>query len=465
MNQTSPKSNDIISNIKSTLRFRVYNLNGEVFFNGTLNDTTELNPLDHVLENGNTCDFSELIFGSWIGFLHFSDWLKQRNFYVKVTNIRADLFEMIRLIPELMDRLEITSGLYYTFNTTKMLDVTYLHTSELETRYSAHGDFGLNQGEYLVAPRPLALQVYFGQDSEIDPTSRWGQKNKETYNFWIKSTYFMQQTIDLFPLQVTAIKGNLLSLISELLNKVSAAEDASHFIIPNIKFAASNQIELASKQILEIFTGVVESLEAFKKDTKKAAFQIICQSRSHIEFMSAIQNFMQHIIDLTEPGKLLEVIGPQIGNHIGTMNFTETFINFFSDCKTPNEESIEKIRDTFHILDPLSEGDWEATLEEIVQELQQIDQIVQQCVITLQMFDLQKQMIDHRLKEAHWFQTNIDQLCQQDRPVKEAAQELIDLFLKHLVTDQETQALAFFLPETNVEDSPDRADPGDVMLF
>ena len=124
------------------------------------------------------------------------------------------------------------------------------------------------------------------------------------------------------------------------------------------------------------------------------------------------------------------------------------------------------IRDAFAIMDIMSEDDWMATRVIIMDEIEHIEGLIGRCIVTLQGFDMMRQILEHRIQEmllvTELFKANgADSLLDPD--VKE---QVLGKIGAHMVTEQEKVAFEFYLPDGFARFAQtDRKEPGDVLLF
>ncbi|MGC5189022.1 hypothetical protein ACPXBB_25825, partial [Escherichia coli] len=79
------------------------------------------------------------------------------------------------------------------------------------------------------------------------------------------------------------------------------------------------------------------------------------------------------------------------------------------------------------LMDFESMDSWIGTKAAIVSELDSIDGEIGKCVLLLQGFDLARQVIEHRLREADYLVQHLPALVNQSLPWQEAKDALLQL--------------------------------------
>ena len=451
-------------------RFHVHRLeNGVVEFFGSLTDTTEFSMLDDVLTEGSVCDFGKVEFASWLGISGLITYIKARNFNLVARNLPYQFFDTIKLFKEFHSHFKIESGSIGYFSDSNLkVEYEIFNFEEIKDLFETKLNHGKVKGDKrLLYPIEFILDI-FRNKADINLKSQSLLDNQSEINFWLRYIAFVQNTIEVSSILVNTAEINMLMILDSLKAKMECGEQALKVLEPNTTYTLSVRLEGIQADIQKGYRDLFDEFEKeFGECQKSLCHFTQCISNPDITPTTVKSNLREYattIKTLRNVARICEDYGSSIGKHISSLRATHVLKSRFTTLSEIEPKQLEKVRSAFAIMDVMSEDSWEETRPLIMKEIDECELLVGKAVVTLQVFDLVRQIIEHRITEA----TSILEALNhhKDWTDESLINELKKQVSEYMVTDQEKHCFEFFLPEGFEEYGDiERKEPGDVLLF
>ena len=250
---------------------------------------------------------------------------------------------------------------------------------------------------------------------------------------------------------------------------VQGGEQALKLINPNTSYTLVKRLEASISRVTEVTDEVVAEIESFTMRTKSILARVMHEMHNPSgkdAFFKIIKEFFAAKSGVLDIASKFEECGPSIGDELTKLRVVNILKSGLTKVSDMDDEMLEEIREAFSIMDMMSEDSWPDTKVEIMKEINNIEVMVGKCIVTLQGFDLLRQILEHRYNEGLVIDEQLDDIVAGNvhwAGLKDALYEKIG---QHLVTDQEKAAYSFYLPEGFKQHGQvERHEPGDVLLF
>jgi hypothetical protein len=453
------------------LRFRVYREQGEVKFFGSLGDTTHLAMLDGVLTNGSVCDLSGMSFASWNGLATLGSYIQSKNFLVSFKALPFQIYDSLRIMKCYQEQTIESAELPCVEINKGVVHFEVINLQNL--RKSAEGT------EEWVYPRPgvlllVPLRYVFPDLLVKRSTGHLPLEVKTTRmdiaSFWLQYASFCQSTIEISICLIQAAKINVLNILNEIKAKMSAGEQALKLLDPRMSYTLVHRLDGMITEIDRDFDGLSEKIQdkfvellAKLGNLSVKALQKGCELDT---FSLTLKDYAEAITSLISIESTCEDSGSAIGGRFSSLRSTQVLKTALANVSNPSAESIAAIRDAFAIMDMMSEDDWFATRELVMAEIGLIETLIGRCVVTLQVFDMMRQILDHRIREMELVVNAFKENGGEALLSSDLKDAVLGKIGAHLVTEQEKAAFSFYLPDGFEQfGQSERKEPGDVLLF
>ncbi|MEI8026362.1 MAG: hypothetical protein WCI18_08430 [Pseudomonadota bacterium] len=293
---------------------------------------------------------------------------------------------------------------------------------------------------------------------------------KDIASFWVQYAAYCNTTIEISSVLVYAAKFNIMQILGEIKSKMASGEAALKLIDPKNSYTLVQRMDNMIKNIESSFDTLAQKVQTQHDASLKTYADLTARSTtSDIDgpgFTAAMAAYATTITEMVHVAAGCEDCGSAIGEQLGSLRATQVLKNGMSTFTNPSPEMLTAIREAFAIMDIMSEDDWTATRVIIMDEIEHIEGLIGRCIVTLQGFDMMRQILEHRIQEmmlvTELFNAHgADSLLDPD--VKE---QVLGKIGAHMVTEQEKVAFEFYLPEGFARFAQtDRKEPGDVLLF
>lgn len=454
-------------------RFICLKKNELVKISGALTDTTTFEMLVSVLVDKSICDLSGITFASWIGLDNFCNYIKKNNLNLVFIRIPNRLWKVLRFQKSILDHIEIKESEieYYSVenNEIKSSEIKTIDLTNIETTNQT--DFlNLDEKTYIHMPIQFLNSLRFEEiESERTGLSSWHQKNSEQSTFWYNILSYIESSLYLSIDLVKAAQFNIAQYQQAIGVRYESAEKASKIIDSSKKFNLAGELLKNGDKVFKICKITEDAIKENYKKCHKFLLNLERQIRDPNfleDSFKVIQEFSQTIVDLTETTKKIEQNGQDVGTLVMSIPDTREFKKMLGELSEIEDDKLESVRDAFNILDIMSEDDWELTKEEIFTELDSAEKDIESCVVTLQTFDITRQVLEHIQSEATIILEYKEDFSNPDYDWKGLRDKIFDRIKSTLVTDQEKLAFGYFFPQTSIsEKQEDNAHPGEVLMF
>ncbi|MDD9950041.1 MAG: hypothetical protein OXT67_00605 [Zetaproteobacteria bacterium] len=464
--------------MKELTRFRVYGKESCIELHGSINDTTKFHALKEFIREQNTIDFSGLETCSWHGLASLDRFFQDTKKSYKFINIPGRLYNFMRLLPSIKEKYVIDNFMLCQFELDTYASVETYYTVNAE-QLATHAT--VDSPNVIPVANNLALDGFifrFNPEMFQDSTpaytfhNPWYQTNAEQAYFWICLLEYWESTLALSLDVIFSLRIGLQRSLCAVKARVEAAEAAFSSIgkvSGDLSYKLQETITWLEKQCTDIEQRIYKILKSVQYE-RRSCFRggDLDLIQNCVEFIQHLQKSAHSIASLLEFIDTIEETGQNAGEKLLQISvvrkLNEALLKV--DGFELSEAKINEVRKGFNIMDPLSDGKWEETKEEINKELDHIQHELGSCVVLFQSFDLLRQMLEHRQAEADIICQNEEQLLQNNDQWREVREQIYQQIKKTLVTDQEKYSFAFFLPEgykAYLEE--ENKAPGDVLLF
>lgn len=443
---------------------------------GVMSDTTNFRVIDEMLKGCRYFDCSQIITASWNGLVNFDKYLREAGQEIVLTNIPKHIFNYLRLMPEVntsytldqieLDVLDLSSEELATKN-------VYISSEELKKLADdcSRSFLRINQKEELVGRNTFICPSKFGTvcPQATASQSSWYQAHSEEFDFWYDYCNFSNITSYLALDLVESLSSTLCILLKELELGVESSIAAVRLIDSSVSLSLGDHVAKIIEELKGSCNELSEALEQTSKQGKQhlLEMQVLADDpkfTSSESLYNILRSFAKvvHSVDTVLPK--IEEVGAKTGADISKLGVASLLRQVLDkvDDDAVDADTLEEIRDTLEIMDPLSEDSWPDTKEEFLLQIDSMDKAISDTIILVQGFDLLRQIIEHRMAEADAIVEFLDQEAPKDwMQVREKVFELVG---KTLVTDQEKYSCEFFIPNAAAYQE-EKQSPGDVLLF
>jgi hypothetical protein len=453
------------------LRFRVHREGDVVRFFGCIGDTPDLAALDGVLADKTVCDFSKLTFASWIGLASLGSYISGKKHYLTFQGVPFKIYDSMRMMKSFEEQ-EIRNAVLPLLDT-KSGKVTF----EL-TEFGPLRDAGMSgedwvetmPGQILLVPARYLFPDLSGQRAGGPVPVKVSHPQKDVASFWLQYAAYCNSTVDISSVLVYAAKFNIMQILGEIKSKMASGEIALKLIDPKNSYTLVQRMESMMKAIEASFDTLAAKMQSQHDSSLKIYGDLTSKATlADIDgpgFTAAMAAYANSITAMTSVAAGCEDCGSSIGGQLGSLRATQVLRNGLATVTNPAPEMLTAIREAFAIMDIMSEDDWTATRVIIMDEIENIEGLIGRCIVTLQGFDMMRQILEHRIHEMEvltevFKNHGTDSLLDPD-----LREQVLGKIGAHMVTEQEKAAFEFFLPDGFARFAQtDRKEPGDVLLF
>ncbi|WP_141734640.1 hypothetical protein [Oligoflexus tunisiensis] len=454
-------------------RFRVHKTGETIQLHGIITDTSNLKVLDEMVSDRNVFDCSQVVSASWNGLLRLDAYLSKLSGQITLTHIPYHLFQYLRLLPNVGQKYvlgEIELTLLASAEGGGAYQTRFLNSAVLN--HIAHADpkpfIQLEDGAQLIGRDSFICPARFGSRDyqQTALTSGWYQQNTEQFDFWYDYVSFANITLSLAMDLIQSQEATLESLLRDIELGVTAIETSLGLLIPEFKAEGAHslsEVALFVRKACDQLGTILDKSGGEVSDVL-VRMQLLAGSQDFLQaeaLYKLLREFSNTIGTLYPTLASIEEIGASTGRQISNLSRIGKYKALVLGVEDVSEETMNAVRETMDIMDPLSDGDWIETRNEFVQHLESVDQSLSKIIILLQGFDLLRQILEHRLHESEAIQDFLKRGGADWRGTKAAVFSLVN---RTLVTDQEKYSCEFFIPEAaRGEDNNQK--PGDILLF
>jgi len=457
------------------MRFYAVKKDGVLILNGGITDTTSFQNLDGLVEKGDTIDLSKLEFGTWIGMNSLYGYLEQNIENFEFINIPEDIFSIFKQIDGIRE-LDLKTFSVKTIDLSTMEQgITVMDGNALEKLFKDQGEFPKLENNLAFAS-PIHLltpKLFCNSASESWHFKHgWFKKNSEETEFWCRYLHFVLATISGSVNLISSADHNITGLLSRVSLKVENGQKALNILrnnkVEDFNTAMAIVVDAASKYcdvLLVELCGFGDKIEKSLLSFQASIFD----PNKITPVYESLKSLCSEVESLTIMEGILENTGTSIGELVMNMRAVQEIKSAIVSCHKLDPERLKDIREAFVLMNPLSEDDWSETKAEILDEIKDLENCLGQCVVTLQTFDLVRQILDHRVIESRIILGELPNLISGSNcnwlDVKE---KIVSHIAKTKVTDQEKLGFRFFLRaefDALADSESETSQPGDMLMF
>ncbi|MBF0442502.1 MAG: hypothetical protein HQK54_11400 [Oligoflexales bacterium] len=447
---------------------------------GAIGDNVNLAPLDELITNAVAIDCSAVTQASWIGLTSFNRYLSEKAGSAALVNIPYQVYRYFRLFPSFGKNFSVQSFEIPVFDPSvpdEPVKVKLVEVSELTGM--------LDQGFYdTLSSEPVRIEgkLSFWCPAHFPPmevltastfANPWVMENCDEFCFWRNFIAFSSVTIGLSTDLLLSAEQGLNKHLKDISHRVESIEAGVARILNKHKMGLTNYIQeimgWVSKEcqslaqaISELQAGcdlVVRRFQVFSSDTASGDLAF---------FYANLNFFAETLAYLKQIAGKIENAGETLGQMVVDIFIVPQLKAALSDIASEDlsPEILEQARSDFNIMDPMSEGSWPDTRDEVFKELEVVDMDICNCVVLLQGFDLVRQVLEHRISEGLTLLDAIGPIQKGEKIWLETKEQIIAHIRRSMVTAQEKFTFGFFFAEIEeAEKKPAAAAPGDMLFF
>ncbi|MBF0440553.1 MAG: hypothetical protein HQK54_01490 [Oligoflexales bacterium] len=446
---------------------------------GPLGDNVNLATFDELISNVVAIDCSSITEVSWIGLASFNRYLIEKAANAVLVNMPCLVFRYFRLFPDFGKRYRVQSYEIPIFDVNKPDEDTVLRQVEASD-VSQMLEKGMYDTISRDGPRVEGNLIFWCPSCSPHETSTpttfvspWVRDNTKEFCFWRNFIAFTGTTIGLATDLLSSSEHGLVKLLNDIKQRVDSIESGLARIQGKEKLGLAKKIttildwvgsecQTLSKKISEVQVSCDRAMRRLQAYSANPADD---KGKS---FYTNFEVFVKSVLELGAIVGKIEDVGVKMGQKMLELRIIPPLksglLNVESSRIVP--DILEKAREDFNIMDPLSEGSWPETREEVFKELAMIDSDTGRCVVLLQGFDLVRQVLEHRIIEGDYLTNVIVFIQNGEKKSKEAQDAVLGMIKQSMVTDQEKFAFLFFFSDFDTrEEKHPLGSPGQIMLF
>ncbi len=454
-------------------RFVAHQTGKHVALKGSITDTTTFEAINKLIENGTTINCAELGPCSWNGLCAFVDHIKDQKLNdVVLTNVAPGLYRYLKLIPSLTEAMQVIS---FSFYGKKIVDGK-LHPALMSWKETdtvpMDSDFipPKSPGELGDIARFLVTSLFPMPISTPAPESPHKLNDEQSdLFFWYRYSQFVHDTVGLTVLLIESVLIGLGDIFTRLDARLQTAQAGFAKLSTPVTIPGYDLSKLSDNVAKTMAPSIanMHELHAQFDHVKFDLLQKLTTTTNTDDLTEKVETLIDATFLLVESAAQLEQIGANIGEQIQALRAEDDLKSAVTALTSSplSADDLKELRDAFLIVDVMSDGDQELSKDEILSEIAQIGSEINRCIVQVQGFDLARQMLEHRVKEAKL----IKEWAMGDGPKVHSLNlksEVIKLIIDRMVTDQEKAVFKFYFPDEQQTTAPsDTLGAGDLLLF
>lgn len=221
--------------------------------------------------------------------------------------------------------------------------------------------------------------------------------------------------------------------------------------------------EISSTRLEESLTEVSKKLMA----VRVLVYDVLTGKKPFKTYKSLIEKrIFSALRTLKVKVRFLESSGGAISRHLYNLKISEKAAHIFELIKSGGEDhaKIEDLKDALNVMDIMSEGDWQASLDIVEEEFKNLGNEVFNIIVLLQGFDISHQIIRNRIKDLDLF---LDHVIRKDWDSQIDIKDLVRTVNQRMVSDPEMSSFEYFLCHFHEGEDSKSMDivPGSLQLF
>ncbi len=437
-----------------------------LFLKGNIQDNTDFNSQQVYFLTNQIIDLSQINSIGFVGIQRFLEFLTNLGTEFEFINVPLDLQKMFVLFlddkPSIsIDTFEILVEKEQSIKRQMVNTHALIELSQKKTRKLSNGCKVALPFHHLLPPSKRQ------ELSEATFELAWANDHKEEVKFFLDYLGFVSTTIDGCSINqkstLTTISEMILQAVTQM-KKIYKAFKSSGFEDPNFDSAKLGSL------YNEIMVYTDSNFNSIKAKANQVCQVMAVFNRLLSQKNTALKDVRINLLSycafaktLTEITQIIDDVGEEIGQKVEEISYYDGWLKKLQSHKLEDLAEVAKIRRRFK-LETDAPFTWQDTLVDIKAIFSKLDEEIFNITITLQQFDLIKQVLEHRMNENLLLEKalNADENFTQDWVTHR--ETVLNAVGEKLVTDIEKYAYSFFFPGEQHEKKQELVS-GDSLFF
>lgn len=440
-----------------------------VTLRGHLEDTANLSGLESHFSDASVIDLSKLYSVSWVGIQTLVSFLQAQKKKFSISACRPDLFRILCMFPDLSDVLTPGSFDWERRDSTGQVSTCPVSADELCRLASMQGRFVRTEtGESFFGAIPQILGPFdIAVEPELRVQSEWLSANKSDYLFFYDYASFLFRNIESASVSISATMVLSEEMLHQIVEKTRSANSLYSAIFSKDERYSMGGLSEAIEGLQEITN---TTLSVFKKKT--AAIQelifefqnLTCSTTtSQLDVAKAALQVFREGHDLKALTSVLDQTGSRGSGIATSFSFVSEWYQRLTSMNS--SEMTDKQKNNVVRRLSLEEFNLDVVQESLAKEKDLFENLIARCIITLQQFDVLRQVCEHRVSECQVLINALSAAQDKQPSIQALRSEVLSMASEKLVTDIERFSFDFFFPGERAHRHGTVSDSGDVFFL
>ena len=347
----------------------------------------------------------------WVGLVEFEKFISQFNKKFVFCNISPFVYQFVKLLPEFGERYGVEKYTLRTYDLNTFADedeTVELSENELmELSAKSEGrTILLNDSQAIDGFLSDILPSFFENRDSFKFRSPWYKDCTDEADFWVNLLNFWTSCLQLSEDMIRTESASLVVILGKICEKTKmmvstfqGIADADDLIDPSELQVLQNWI----KEECDCTQSQVAACMTVSEMNKRRINHLIDSNELEdpSQLYAAIEAIGLTVSRLQLSLDDIENISYEASQFLVGINIKDVFEKIFQkiDSKGLSQEEFESICQNSG-LDSSKVENWETLQEVFTEDVEEIQKMVEDCVIIFQGFDLLRQVIEHRLAES-----------------------------------------------------------------
>ena len=462
---------DSDDNANIDMRFRLHKVEGVTRIFGALVEDTAVELLEDMRSPQMTLDLSGIVSASWAGIVKFHQYLLGFGAAIRLIGVPQHFYRNFRLILGSSGELSIVDAEIETFDPANPKNPLALHRVSVQLLEK----LAIDQGAIItVAPGRQVLGIaeyvcprYFQGRDAAPPIflNTWCVQNADEAFFWFNLGHAFSSTLALYTNLIESARRNIgpsladLTVLQQGLNESEGVLGITEKTFDGQRLL--REMQTIDQQILQ-FNKISRKLEDICGQSLKE-LQVACWTRSTIN-PGSIFDALVPLIDTSISGGLH---APEVSSMISHLDWAVGADIGVSLIKQMREmvglpdaaEKIGKIKDSFNIMDMLTEDDIDETVRDVERELTSIKEHLLRVRLQAATIKSAQTPLRHWHDDLQYLRFCIGLVKSGDTPWVELRDGLFQQWRTRELCEEERRVYSFYFPNAfNSEENADKVD-------
>jgi len=462
---------DSDDNASIDMRFRLHKVEGVTRIFGALVEDTAVELLEDMRSPQMTLDLSGIVSASWAGIVKFHKYLLGFGAAIRLIGVPQHFYRNFRLILGSSGELSIVDAEIETFDPANPKNPLALHRVSVQLLEK----LAIDQGAIItVAPGRQVLGIaeyvcprYFQGRDAAPPIflNTWCVQNADEAFFWFNLGHAFSSTLALYTNLIESARRNIgpsladLTVLQQGLNESEGVLGITEKTFDGQRLL--REMQTIDQQILQ-FNKISRKLEDICGQSLKE-LQVACWTRSTIN-PGSIFDALVPLIDTSISGGLH---APEVSSMISHLDWAVGADIGVSLIKQMREmvglpdaaEKIGKIKDSFNIMDMLTEDDIDETVRDVERELTSIKEHLLRVRLQAATIKSAQTPLRHWHDDLQYLRFCIGLVKSGDTPWVELRDGLFQQWRTRELCEEERRVYSFYFPNAfNSEENADKVD-------